>query len=90
MPFEMRFSFLDQFLTSYFVEFFVCQVPDMVLVCGSRLRRWKLVNTANSSVNFVGRYSKLTLCYLVCLSEQTQPRVFSRPSLNIIFTRFEL
>lgn len=31
---------------------FLYQVPDMGLVCGSRLRRWKLVNTANISVNF--------------------------------------
>uniref|UniRef100_A0A2P2K9V3 Uncharacterized protein n=1 Tax=Rhizophora mucronata TaxID=61149 RepID=A0A2P2K9V3_RHIMU len=26
----------------------------MGLVCGSRLKRWKLVSTANSSVSFVG------------------------------------
>uniref|UniRef100_A0A2P2K9Y5 60S ribosomal protein L37a isoform X1 n=1 Tax=Rhizophora mucronata TaxID=61149 RepID=A0A2P2K9Y5_RHIMU len=29
-------------------------VPDMGLVCGSKLRKWKLVNTANSSVSSVG------------------------------------
>lgn len=53
----------EEFLKHLFCFWF--QVPVMELVCVSRLRRWRLVSIANTSVNFVERWSIFnnSLCF---------------------------